>query len=140
MKKMISEILEECSKIKTKPNRIKFLQDNNSQALKDVLRFNFDDRIQTLLPEGTPPTLVFDTAPAGYNFSNLEKESINFAFWVKGGKKMSQMKREDNFLKSMTRLNQKEAELMIAAKDKNLKYKGISKAMIKEAFPNWGIV
>jgi len=33
-------------------------------------------------------------------------------------------------------LNGEEAELVIAAKDKSLKYKGITKKLIQDTFPN----
>jgi len=46
------------------------------------------------------------------------------------------LRREGMFLTLLESLNKDEAELVIAAKDKSLKYKGITKKFIQDTFPN----
>jgi len=49
---------------------------------------------------------------------------------------MKPLKREGLFLNLLESLNPEEADLLVAAKDKNMKYKGITKKMVNETFPN----
>ena len=46
------------------------------------------------------------------------------------------MKRESMFINLLESLNGSEAEMMVLAKDKSLKYKGITKLLCKEVWPN----
>jgi hypothetical protein len=66
-KPLISEVLKECGKLKTKKERVAFLRKNNHPAIRDVLRVNFDDDIVSLLPEGEPPYQK-DDAPKGHEY------------------------------------------------------------------------
>jgi hypothetical protein len=49
---------------------------------------------------------------------------------------MKPLRREGLFLNLLESLNPEEAELLIAAKDKKMKYKGITKKLVNDAFPN----
>ena len=49
---------------------------------------------------------------------------------------MNPLKRESLFLNLLDTLHVEEAELLIAAKDKKMKYKGITKKLVKDTFPN----
>ena len=49
---------------------------------------------------------------------------------------MNPLKRESLFLNLLETLHIEEAELLIAAKDKKLKSKGITKKLVRDAFPN----
>ena len=55
MKLLISEILQKINNAKTKAEKSKLLQDNNSQALRSLFIWNFDDSVVTLIPEGEVP-------------------------------------------------------------------------------------
>ena len=46
MELLISEILDKVSKIKSKKDKVKFLQDNNTDSLRMVLKSGFDPRIR----------------------------------------------------------------------------------------------
>jgi hypothetical protein len=49
---------------------------------------------------------------------------------------MNQIKRESLFMQLLESVNPKDAELFIAAKDKSMKFKGITKKLVMETFPN----
>jgi hypothetical protein len=60
-----------------------------------------------------------------------------FAYFFKGKySDMNQIKREKLFSSVLEGVNPEDAEVLIAAKDKNLKYKGLTKKLVMDAFPN----
>ncbi len=136
-KKLISEVLTEASKITKKADRINYLRANKTPALLDVLRIAFDDDVITVLPSGAP-TFNKDDAPAGHEFLNLQKGHRRFKYFFKGpvANDTPALRREGMFLSFIESLHGDEADLVIAAKDKSLKYKGITKKFIKDTFPN----
>ena len=73
MKLLINEVLQKVSNAKTKKEKIKLLQQYNTQALRSVLIVNFDESIISLLPEGTVPYQP-NEAPEGTEHTVLEKE------------------------------------------------------------------
>lgn len=133
---LISEIFEEASKLSTKKAKIEYLRKHSCAPLTDIIRINFDDTIVSLLPKGAPPYKK-DDMPDGYNYSSLYKKYKKFKYFFKGKySSMNQAKRESLFIEVLETINPADAELLISAKDKNLKYKGITKALCKDAFPN----
>lgn len=136
MRKNVHEILSEAAKLTTKKAKIDLLRNADCPALKDILRINFDDTIVSLLPEGAPPYKK-DDMPDGMNFSTLHRKMSQFAYFFKGKySDMNQIKRESLFMQLLESVNPKDAELFIAAKDKSMKFKGITKKLVMEAFPN----
>ena len=73
MKLLISEVLQKVSNAKTKAQKVKILQENNTNALRSLLIVNFDESVVSLLPEGKVPYEPND-APAGTEHTLLEKE------------------------------------------------------------------
>lgn len=136
-KKLISEVLTEASKITKKADRMEYLRKNSSPALRDVLRIAFDDDIISVLPSGAP-TYNKDDAPAGHEYLNLHRGHRRFKYFFKGpvANDTPALRREGMFLSFIESLHGDEAELVIAAKDKALKYKGITKKFVKDTFPN----
>tara|TARA_Y100000385_G_C12920191_1_gene562194 strand:+ start:135 stop:563 length:429 start_codon:yes stop_codon:yes gene_type:complete len=136
-KKLISEVLTEASKITKKADRAAYLQKNSSPALRDVLRIAFDNDVVSLLPTGAP-SYEKDDAPAGHEFLNLQKGHRRFKYFFKGpvANDTPALRREGMFLSFIESLHGEEAEMVIAAKDKKLKYKGITKKFVQETFPN----
>ncbi len=136
MRKNVHEVLTEVGKITTKKSKIDLLRNADCPALKDILRINFDDTIVSLLPEGAPPYRR-DDAPDGLNYSTLNRKMNYFAYFFKGKyTEMNQVKREKMFAEILEAVNQEDAEVFINAKDKNLKYKGLTKKLVMDAFPN----
>ena len=50
MKLLISEVLQKVSNAKTKAQKVKILQENNTNALRSLLIVNFDESVVSLLP------------------------------------------------------------------------------------------
>lgn len=136
-RKLVSEVLEEAGKIIKRDERIKFLQLNKSPGLTDILRIQYDDTIVSVLPEGAP-NYRQDDAPKDYQYTILNKAYTQFKYFFKGpiANDMNPLKRESLFLNLLETLHVEEAELLIAAKDKKLKSKGITKKLVRDAFPN----
>ena len=136
MELLISEILDKVSKIKSKKEKVNFLQQNNSDSLRMVIKSAFDPKIKWLLPEGDVPYARND-APEGTEHSNLAYEARKLYNYIEGGNpKLTQNKRESMFIQLLEALHPDEADILVAAKDKVLhrKYKGLSENVVKEAF------
>ena len=139
---LISEILRKVSNAKTKKEKIDLLQKHNTPALRQLLIWNFDESVISMLPEGDVPYTPND-APVGTDHTRLEQEYRGFYRFVKGGAdKLPGLKRESMFVQLLEGLSAEEAELLCLVKDGNLndKYKRITKSVITEAFPSieWG--
>ena len=139
---LLSEVLRKVSNAKTKDEKIKILRDNNSPALRALLIWNFDDSIESAIPDGDVPYTPND-APAGTDHSRLSHEYRGFYRFCKGGdNRLSDMKRESMFIQLLEGLHKYEAELVCLVKDGNLNkgYKRITKAVVSGAFPQieWG--
>ena len=140
MKLLISEVLQKVHSAKTKAQKVKILQDNNTNALRSVLIANFDESVQSLLPEGEVPYQKND-APLGTEHTVLEQEYRKLYLFFKGGSTIKQSQRENLFIQMLEGLSVEEAELLILVKDKalNKKYR-ITRACVENAFPQieWG--
>ena len=141
MKLLLTEILQKVNNAKTKAEKKKILQQNNSQALRSLFIWNFDESVTSAIPEGEVPYRPNDQ-PKGLQHDYLEQNQRKFAYFVKGGITVSNMKREEIFIGLLETLHADEAELLCLVKDKALqkKYTRISATLVKEAFPEiaWG--
>lgn len=138
---LISEVLQKVSNAKTKAEKVELLRKYNSNALRAILIWNYDDSVISLLPEGEVPYTP-NEAPAGTEHTILEQEYRKLFNYLKGGnEELKQNQRESMFIRLLEGLHQSEAELLCLVKDKNLqkRYK-ITKACVEEAFPQivWG--
>ena len=135
-KLMVSEVLKNASKLKSKEERVKYLKLNDSPALRDVLRIAYDDDIISLLPEGAPPYNE-DSMPSGLNHSTLHKAHKKFKYFFKGpiALRVQPIKRESMFVNILETLHADEAKLLVLAKDKSLKWPTITKKLVSDAFP-----
>lgn len=133
--KYVHEVLALVGEASSKQEKIKLLQSNDSVVLKNILVGAFDDAIEWDLPAGTPPYTPADSHNAP---SNLYKQINNLPYFVKGGKgkDMLKVKREMMFIRLLESIHPKDAELVVAMVAKKLPIKGLTKALVKEAFPN----
>ena len=135
---LFSEILEKVAKLKTKKEKVAHLQYHNTDALRMVIKSSFDPNIEWDLPEGSVPYIP-NEAPEGTEHTMLISEARKLYHFIKGGNPtLSRNKLESMFLQMLEGLNENEANLLVAAKDKRLHqvYKGLSSNVVKEAF-NW---
>ena len=134
--KQVFEVLELAAKKRSKADKIKVLVENDSMPLKDVLRGTFDNVIQWNLPSGPVPfTPSSEESPP----SSLLKQHLNFKYFVKGLRESSSLtniKREKMFIDMCESIHPSDANVIIAMINKESPYKGITKNVVKEAFPN----
>ena len=135
---LFSEILNKVAKLKTKKQKVDFLRQHNTDALRMILKSSFDPKIVWQLPEGEVPFSPND-APEGTEHTVLAMEARKLHNFIQGGNNaLTQNKREMMFVQLLEGLHQTEAYMLVDAKDKILhkRYKGLSSAVVKEAF-NW---
>ena len=139
---LLSEILRKVSNAKTKKEKIALLHKHNSQALRSLLIWNFDENVLSAVPDGEVPYTPND-APVGTDHTRLEQEYRGLYRFVKGGAdNLASLKRESMFVQLLEGLSAEEAELLVLCKDGKMgdKYKRITKTVVSEAFPSitWG--
>jgi len=130
---LIYEVLEKVEKAKTKAAKIKLLKENESWALKDIIRGSMDSKIHWLIPEGTPPyTPASEQSPS----TNLLRENKKFAYFVRGPEesKIPSYKREQIFIALIEGIHPKDAKVVIDMVAKKTPT-GLTRPIVKEAFP-----
>jgi len=138
---MLSEVIQKVHGAKTKAKKIELLQQYNSQVLRSLFIINFDESVQTRIPEGEVPYRK-NEAPKGTEHTILEHEGKKLYYFVKGGAdNVPTLKIESMFIQMLEGLHEDEAELLVDVFNHRLhkKYR-ITLAVIKEAFPSieWG--
>ena len=130
-----AEILTQVSKIKTKKEKVQFLRQYQTDALRMICKASFDPKIEWVLPDGDVPYREND-APEGTEHTQLHQEARKLYHFIKGGNpQLTQNKRELMFVQMLEGLHKDEALLLVAAKDKKLhrQYKGLSDNVVYEA-------
>ena len=133
---LFSEILDKVHKAKTKDQKVKILRENNTDALRMVLKSAFDPNIKWVFPTGPVPYTPND-APAGTNHSVLAMEAKKLWHFIEGAdRETKQPRKEVMFFQMLEGLHESEAKLLCNAKDKKLHqvYKGLSSNVVREAF------
>ena len=133
---LLSEVLDKVHKAKTKDKKISLLREHDTQAMRMILKSSFDPKIEWLMPEGEVPFPPND-APPGTEHTRLASEARKLYRFVRGGdNEINQITREKIFIQMLEGLHESEAKLVVNAKDKKLHqvYKGLSAAVVKEAF------
>jgi len=135
---LFSEIATRVNNAKDKPRKLKVLQDNDSVALRQVLKGAFDPKIKWLLPKGDVPYNI-NEAPLGTEHTLLSQEAKRLYLFTEGGDStISQTKRELLFIQLLEGLSAEEAEFLVSVVNQkvNNEYKGFTANLVKEAF-NW---
>ena len=160
------EILDLVSRSRSKAKKIEVLKKYDEQSLRRILIWNFDQSIQSILPEGPVPYVGYDeqntyngtlstkithdvrTMHETGNFSlgvsdqqghtTIRRESKNFYRFLKGGDNgLNNIRRESMFINILEGLHPLEAEIICLVKDKKLSDKyKITKDVVAEAYPN----
>lgn len=129
----ISEILSLVDKEEDKNKKINILYSNDCVALREVLKYCFDQNIKFLLPEGR---VEYTPSRSNENYTVLYANVKKLYLFVEGGNpNLQQKRRELLFRMFLESLNEKDAELMIEVKDKKLPYKTIDEKFVRKAYP-----
>lgn len=130
----ISEILKHASKLKKKEEKITYLRNNYSTPLMQVIQFALHPDVKVLLPEGPAPYKKSQLGDESHGMLLSEARKL-YLFVENGNPSLNQKKRETLFINMLESIHPDDAELLVAAKDKKLPYKGLTKDLFEEAYP-----
>jgi len=135
------EILDLVSKQRSSEKKVEILREYETDALKTIFIWNFDESVISMLPEGDVPYKE-NEVPVGTDHTSLRREHKNLYHFVKGGNdSLSQIRRETMFIQILEGLHPDEAKILCLVKDKKLssQYK-ITKEIVTQAYPDvrWG--
>lgn len=131
--KSLSSILEAASQPEDVADRIKILHDNDSPSLRTLL-FYLWGPTKFALPEGTPPYTPYTSEPVPYRLYNEMRRM--YLFIEDGHPTLKQNKREELFIELLETIDPKDAELIIAIKDKKTPWKKLARNVVVKAFPD----
>ena len=138
MKLEIYEILEKAAAAPTRVEKINVLKKYDSLGLRDILRAAYDDFTEFNLPPGVPE-YKSNVSKEGLTPTSLLRQTRMMTYFVKKGQgdKLMPVKRERIFLQVLEGIHPKDAEILLAVKDKKFagKYKGLTKALVQEVWP-----
>jgi len=138
MRETLHDIFTKVENAKTKKEKIDILKSRSGPVIKAVLGYTYDPKVKWLLPEGTPPYKELPKDSDGE--IPLANEVRKFYLFVEGDtptqKNLSQQKRENLFIQMLESLDPDEAKILIGMKDRKLPYKGVTRKLVAEAFPN----
>ena len=144
---LFSEICTKVNNAKDKGAKIKVLREHRTAALEMFMKAALCPEIEWLLPSGDVPFMA-NEAPEGtehtllsasmnkvHNYVQLNRDKLKMPP-VLGNADLNKTKREMMFIQLLEGLHEKEALLLIDAKNKviNKKYKGLNAATVCEAY------
>ena len=137
----IHEVLELVNKQRSRAKKVEVLKEYETDALKTIFIWNFDDTVVSMIPEGQVPYKE-NEVPVGTDHTSLRREFKHLYNFVKGGNdSLSSLRRETMFIQILEGLHPEEAKILCLVKDKALqsKYK-VSYDVVREAYPDiqWG--
>ena len=132
----IPRIFENVASANSFGARKKVLLENESNPLKDLLKYAFHPDIKFALPSGAPPYKTIGS-PDEYNPTYLYPNIRKFYLYIEGGHDgLTQLRREQLFVSMLESLHPKEADVVIQVKDKKLKFRGLTYKLVKDTFPD----
>jgi hypothetical protein len=136
--KNVYEILAEFENAPTKEAKINVLRNNNKPALVGILRANFHPNIKFVFD--TIPQYKPDDSPPGLSYGSLDMEINRFYLFEQGNPKvpaqLTQTRKNQLLQMMLESLEAKEAQIVESTLLKKLKIKGLTKALVLEAFPD----
>ena len=135
MARSIPLIFEDVAAANSIKARKEVLLENESEPLKEILKYAFHPDIKFALPAGAPPYKTVGS-PDEYNPTYLYPNIRKFYLYIEGGHDgLTQLRREQLFVQMLEGLHPKEADVVIQVKDKKLKFRGLTYKLVKDTFP-----
>tara|TARA_B100001093_G_C26481004_1_gene864892 strand:- start:143 stop:562 length:420 start_codon:yes stop_codon:yes gene_type:complete len=129
----VFEVLEALSSQGNTANKVKWLQQHESFALKTVLQGCYHPNVKFLLPDSVPPYNEADGTQVETRFLSMAKKLDIF---IEGGRAVkSQTQREILFIELLESIHPKDSKILINMVAKKNPMKGVTKALVKKAFP-----
>ena len=135
----VHDMLLDVSRATIKADKVKRLKDHDSPELRAIMKSSYDPNIEWFLPVGevpyTPSEKKTGHVKLMTKISQIEKLVCNHSTKMGVNDPTSSSKRQKVFIDILESLDQKEAEVLIAAKDKTIHRKYvISDNVVREAF------
>ena len=129
------EILVKVNNAKDKPKKLEVLKHYDTAELRMVLKSGFDPNITWELPEGKPPYRE-DDAPAGMQLQSIDKAIRQLGYLVPNSG-YDNVKKETMFIQMLESIHQKDAAIVVAAKDGKLQdlYSKVTINLAQDSFP-----
>ncbi len=137
MKYSISEILERASAGDKVNGKAALLVKYDNPTLRKILKYTFSEKVTFIgLPEGEPPYRP-NTLVDVENVLYAETRRL-YLFTDGGNPNLSQVRKEAIYIEMLENVDSRDAKLLVCMKDKKLpeEFKGITKAVVKKAFPD----
>ena len=138
MIKTFHDIFTEVGKATKKADKIAILHKNSSAALKQILGLTYDPRVNWLLPEGEPPYKPL--SKSADQETGLLQETRRLYLFVEGDseaqRNLSSLRREQLYVSMLESIDPDDAKVLLAMKTGKLPYKGLTRKLVAEAFPN----
>lgn len=126
----IHEVFTDLGRKNDRESRAKVLLDNDSLALRTLMRLNFDKTIKLNLSN----EIEYKPAPRHEIHTTIIKETKNYVRLV--NLNLSREKADNIFKTILESLDPREAKILNAAKNKNLKARGLSRKLAIEVWGN----
>jgi hypothetical protein len=138
MYKSLYEQLSVISELKTTKEKVEAIVTHpRVAAFKAIFGLAYDQNIKWLLPEGEPPFRPTDVLDAE---GRLLSELRRLYLFVEGGNPdLTKTRREFLFIQLLESVHPQDAKLLIAMKDRKLPFKGLTKKVAQQAFPDLNI-
>ena len=132
MSKYLFEVMQEVAKAKKKTDKVSILKQNETWALKDIIRGSMDKTVKWSLPDGEPP---YTPAESHNHPTDLRRQNVKFKYFVQGMfMDTPKFKKERMFLEMIEGVHPEDAKLVIGMINKETP-KGITRAVVEEAYP-----
>ena len=114
------------------------LKANSSAAMKAILGYTYDPNVKWLLPDGVPP---YKPVAEGIEADGrLYSETKKLYLFVDGPsdtqRNLKQARREQLFIELLETIDPGDAKVLIGMKDGKLPYRGMTRKLVADAFPN----
>ena len=130
----VYEVFEKFEKASTEAEKVKVLRQNESWALKDIIKGSMDPKVDWMLPKGDVP---YTPTEAHNHPSSLLKKHKDFKYVVRSklAIELPPYKREKIFLGIVESIHPKDAVLVCKMINKQLPSENLTEKIVKEAFP-----
>ena len=133
--KLLHELFEEAQNAKTRDERITLFKENDTFVLRTIIQLAYNKSIELDFPSGAPPFNA-NTNPTGLEPVRLKNVIKPLGNCVKGNK-IAGFKKEKILISILESIHKKDADIIIAAKDKKLAklYSKITENLVEKTFP-----
>lgn len=134
------EVFAKVGTIESFHDRVKYLKDTQTFAIRTILQCNFNPHILLDLPEGAPP-FNRDGLPPENSMGRIDKSiKVLGRIAIVGGKPsvgLERMRKETQFIQLLESVHSADADIILAMKSKTLDkmFPTIDKTLVDAAFP-----